>query len=333
MEPAENVIDMNDKILENIGARIDTAWRHVKESDANWVESSIDLMQALREGRERFKADQDFGKWLDDGHDHWNKNDRAALIGMAGDLALAREVLTQTDRRSYDRIWREVKDRFPHTRKPPKAKTEPKPDKPPRMRGLQLDPEVAKKIAEEVLDDGLSQEAVAAKYEVGTRKVVEKAVQYALGRRDGVKEVLDASEAEKFDEKGKLRIEEAIRISKERLLKNFHNQVEEEVRARVVKLEQWEKQENIKLREENRVLRSALMQKAPFTALEFKKLLMCVHPDNSASVDVRNEVLQLLNTHETRLVKPAEGVKIKSAKRRIGTIMDKINEAMGHGQV
>jgi len=41
-----------------------------------------------------------------------------------------------------------------------------------------------------------------------------------------------------------------------------------------------------------------------FTKPQFRKLLTCVHPDNTASVGVRNEMLDLLVNNERRLVKP-----------------------------
>lgn len=328
MKTAE-VIDMNDKILQNIGARIDAAYRRVRESDTSWVEGSLELMQALREGRDRFPADQAFGQWLKDGgHDHVSDHHRAALLGMSTDMDIAREVLAQTDRRSYRMIWDEVKGRFDSAAKPRRTTKQTSSDKPPRKSGLRLAPEVEKKVSKDVLDEGLSYTEAAAKNNAGGKTVVEKVVERELARRETITEMIGEAGAEHYNEKGKLRIEDAIKVTKANLAKNFNDKVEEEVRARIEKREQYERQENIKLREENRILRSALMQKAVFTPLEFKRLLMCVHPDNSASADVRNEMLSLLNKHETRLVKPTEGVKVKPSKRPVGSIFSKIDEAM-----
>src|SRR5262245_49547501 len=41
---------------------------------------------------------------------------------MASDLSLARDVLTKTDRRSYQHLWEEVRGRFTHVSKPTSRK-------------------------------------------------------------------------------------------------------------------------------------------------------------------------------------------------------------------
>jgi len=44
-------------------------------------------------------------------------------------------------------------------------------------------------------------------------------------------------------------------------------------------------------------------QQGVFTRTEFRQLQMCVHPDNSASVEVRNRLADILVKNEQRLVK------------------------------
>jgi hypothetical protein len=110
-------------VLERVGRRIDAAWQRVGKGEAEWVEGSLEAMQALAEARGRFPADQAFGVWLKvSNHNHWNENDRGALINMASDLVLARQVLASTERRSYQLIWKDAKSRFPNARKPRRTK-------------------------------------------------------------------------------------------------------------------------------------------------------------------------------------------------------------------
>lgn len=107
-----------------------------------------------------------------------------------------------------------------------------------------------------------------------------------------------------FSDKGKLRIEDAIRVHKDRLSKQFEQRVNEEVRSRIAAADDATRNQNKALRAENLYFAGLLGQRGVFSPTEFKKLLMCVHPDNPASEGVRNETLALLVKHEERLVKP-----------------------------
>jgi hypothetical protein len=64
-----------------------------------WIEATIDLAIVLRNARQRFDSDRAFGHWLlDNDLNRLSDNDRAALISMAADPELFREILTgQTD--------------------------------------------------------------------------------------------------------------------------------------------------------------------------------------------------------------------------------------------
>ena len=60
-----------------------------------------------------------------------------------------------------------------------------------------------------------------------------------------------------------------------------------------------------------------LNRKYPFSRLEFKKLMMVAHPDNSASKEMRDEVFTLINQRELILQPDVETeLADKAAKAR-----------------
>lgn len=294
--------------LERVGRRIDNAWRRIGAGEHEWIEGSLELAQALDEGRKLFQANQAFGQWLvENNHDHVNKDDRAALIGLASDLVLAREVLTQTDRRSYQHIWAEVKSRFLHVKKT---------DKP--MRGRPGEPRNAKTTkrakrhesrpaehhaaAAKCLDEGKSRVEVAAETGLSEHQV-QLTREREIGRREMLAELLDAAAAANFSDKGKLRIEDAIRIHKAYLDRQFEQRVNEEVRRRIDAADDATRKQAKELHLQNLNLQRIVGQRAVFTETQYRQMLMLCHPDNSASQELRGELLQILKENKIKLAK------------------------------
>jgi hypothetical protein len=90
----------------------------------DWVDGSIMLAEALREARDSHPADVSFSQWLKQNNCNvLNADDRAALINLAADPALARMVLEKTDQRSYQHIWRNNAIRFRQATKPQRSPT------------------------------------------------------------------------------------------------------------------------------------------------------------------------------------------------------------------
>ncbi len=297
---ASNVADLNTEALTRIGNRIDAAWRRVSASKDEWVEGSLELIQALGEARGRFTANQAFGAWLvDNHHDHVSHQDRAALLGMARDLTIARDVLTRTDRRSYRHIWEEVQSRFTHVGNTPRRRARSDGSRP--RRRSRVTPETSQQIAAAVLDQGMTQrQAVSAAAEQGSVQHAKIAVAYERGRREAMEQLLGAVPAQTFTDSGRLRIEDAVRVHKSRLDRAFEQKVNEEVRRRIAVADDEARRQNRELRAENTSLTIMLNQRGVFTERQYAKLMMCVHPDNSASVAVRNEIQALLSDANIR---------------------------------
>ena len=108
----DNVVQIPEP-MDRIGARIDAGFARARNGDREWIEGSLEAAQGLVEARNRFSDHIGFNRWLlDNGHDHVNKDDRAALINMGQNPRMMCIVLEETDRRSYQLIWLENKNRF-----------------------------------------------------------------------------------------------------------------------------------------------------------------------------------------------------------------------------
>jgi hypothetical protein len=116
---AVSVVSFGHNRLEFLKRRIIEAHIRIVKGGSEWVEGSLEIAAALREGRDAVPADISFNGWLKQNNlVYYNHNDRAALINLAADIELARTVLTETDKRSYQHIWAENKARFTHLSKP-----------------------------------------------------------------------------------------------------------------------------------------------------------------------------------------------------------------------
>lgn len=154
-----------------------------------------------------------------------------------------------------------------------------------------------------MLDEGKTREEAAQA--TGLRQnVVQLSMERELGRRETLNQLLDAAAAANFSEKGKLKIEDAIRIHKTRLDKQFDQRVNEEVRRRIDAADNATREQNKQLRLENINLQRIVGQNGVFTKTQFRQMQMLCHPDNSASPQLRAELSQILVENEIKIVKP-----------------------------
>lgn len=87
--------------------------RALHHSGADWAEASLQLAVALREARELMPTNISFSDWLkQEGLDFYNRTDRGALIGFAGNPVLARSILSTVASTSYQLIWHENRHHF-----------------------------------------------------------------------------------------------------------------------------------------------------------------------------------------------------------------------------
>jgi len=105
-----------------------------------------------------------------------------------------------------------------------------------------------------------------------------------------------------FTPKGKISIEKAIALHKKRLDRTFQQKVGEEVRREIDRADSAARQQLAQLRKENLQLSQIVRQSAVFTPDDYKTILACLHPDNSASQDKRARAFDLFKQKERRLV-------------------------------
>jgi hypothetical protein len=156
-------------------------------------------------------------------------------------------------------------------------------------------------------DEGLTSSQIAADVGVGQR-MVDRVKEVENARRDALKEMLGAVAAENFTDRGKLRIEDAIRIHKAHLDRQFEQRVNAEVRRRIDEADDAARKQNRVLRKENFDLQLIVGQRGVFTETQYRQMLMLCHPDNSASPGLRAALLQILVNNKKRLVKPDSNV-------------------------
>jgi len=105
--------------LERFKARIRAGWERTKTGRQGWIDGSLEIAAALRDARDNMPADIAFSTWLKQNDlAFFPKDDRAALIGLAENIELARDILMNTTSVSYRVIWQENKSRFRKAAKP-----------------------------------------------------------------------------------------------------------------------------------------------------------------------------------------------------------------------
>lgn len=124
--------DLDEERLTTVKSDLDAAWVKIQnglqllaEGRKLWIEGTLELINILNDARNRLGSDQAFGTWLSDngyGEDCIKRHNRSALLNMALDLDVTREVLEQTRRTSWQLIWREeIQPRLPSPRQPADA--------------------------------------------------------------------------------------------------------------------------------------------------------------------------------------------------------------------
>jgi hypothetical protein len=97
--------------LDTLAQRAKTAFDRSKASRTDWVASTFELADILREAKETLPSNQAFGVWLAKaGLETISKDDRSALIGISVHADDAREVFERcTDSWSWRLCWDEVR--------------------------------------------------------------------------------------------------------------------------------------------------------------------------------------------------------------------------------
>lgn len=114
-----SLVSLIDTKLDYIKQRIIAGHERANKGGVEWIEGTLEVAAAMLEGRTNKPADIGFSQWLKENSlNFYNKDERAALIGFASNIPLAREILTRSESRSYKALWMQNKSRFRQTEKP-----------------------------------------------------------------------------------------------------------------------------------------------------------------------------------------------------------------------
>jgi hypothetical protein len=158
-----------------------------------------------------------------------------------------------------------------------------------------------------VLDGNLTHERAGEETGAGSELLVRVAVAREEGRREARKEIetelATALNGANFTDKSKLKIDDAVRIHKTRLNKQFDQRVNEEVRRRIDAANDATRANNKRLHLENINLMRIVGERGVFTETQYRQMLMLCHPDSSAGPELKAALLQVLVDNKIKLIK------------------------------
>jgi len=307
--------------LDRAVQRAQTAMATYAKHQHGTLSAVLDYAKALQEGRNLHKSNKAFGRWVVENElnvgDPWNdaseRSKAMQLVSILGNLPKIDLTECPNTRPSNIMKWLRVEyseafePKDPRPERPRKNKAEPrKPEAAPET--PQTDAAYAKIVEWKTAGREIPGKKEFAKLIGISHMAVEKA--WDRWRQDQEREAdakakedaLLVTSEEKFSGKSKLTIADAIRIHTARLDKAFEQKVAVEVRRHIDAADDTTRKDNSRLRKENMQLTMLLQQKMLFTADEFKTIMRCLHPDNSASAEVRARAFDLFVKKEQRLI-------------------------------
>ena len=301
--------------------RLERAAKLIREGAALYGKGREQLMDGLMKicagaaaAREANQSDQAFGAWWD-AQDFrringkpFNEHERAAAVAMGSNPGRLHEILSQTSRISLLEIYRH-EWRFEDSSKPRRGRKS--------NRKLSEDTIQAKvrdwALARFAKGQSATRGEAMREFGIGEHPAqlgVAEAKAFWAGREAQAEKVAETTEEEnlaaakeKFSEKSKITLSEAIRIAKAKLHKSFEQTVNAEVRKRIATADDAVRKHLTEARKEIEFLRRNARSKGVFTKAEFRQLQMCCHPDTSASPETKAKLLQILVENEARLLK------------------------------
>jgi hypothetical protein len=94
-------------LLDQLAAEILTAQAVSKSARQQWIDAMIVQATAMMRARAEFPSNPAFSKWLLAKEIFYAKDIRTALVNIGRNIEIAKEVLQQTNRWSYDTLWRQ----------------------------------------------------------------------------------------------------------------------------------------------------------------------------------------------------------------------------------
>ena len=317
-----NIIKLPDP-LERIALKIEVALARKAKNEADWIEVVIELAIELAAARNAFPANQAFGEWFDSRFSiSIPKDERAILIKWGRDIEHTRTVLANTDSRSIQLIHQN-EQRLLSAKKTPLVAPLAQPQLPlesPSQPQQPSMPPPRHPAASTATRPAPKQSQAAVLKQLGREEAIRQGKTVPLLPLDTEtvnsihKQVRDAAAAvpdlagkakrtfEKILAAEMAKLVAELRLYQERAAIEMPGKIAEAVTQRVAtQFPDYEKRiANAREREEyyGKLVRAV---KVPLTEAEYTNLVMCCHPDNSASKERRDTALQVLNAKRFNL--------------------------------
>jgi hypothetical protein len=107
----------------------------------------------------------------------------------------------------------------------------------------------------------------------------------------------------KMPEAGRIRVEDATRLTKQRLEAEFDRKKHQWLREELAKADQAVRKHYADLRAEKTRLEFQLRSRGVFTKDEFNAILRCLHPDQHPSKEDRGEAFRLIHENKAKLLR------------------------------
>jgi hypothetical protein len=320
MADNDNIVKLPDP-LERRAVKIEAALTRRDKGKAEWVEGTIELAVELAGVRGEFPADQAFGEWLESRFPNARipKNERYILIKWGNDVERTRAILETTESGSIQLIhqneWRikpPVQPPLPFPPQQPKIAPVPPPQntspQPPPEPAPVVQRTVHKPSPAAVLKQFSREEAIRQGMEVPPLALNTETVNSIH------KQVRDlAGAVPNLAGKARRSFEKTLAAEMTKLLAEFNLlkektdvesavKIEQEVKRRLdVKYPEYEKRVTAAREREEYYGKLIKAVKIPLTDAEYNNIVMCCHPDNSASKERRDTALQVLNAKKLNL--------------------------------
>jgi hypothetical protein len=298
-ETIVNLPDADERAVLRAQKAIESYAKHVEQGQRAALAAIIEYGLALLEGRKLYPPNKDFKAWVTaNGLDRtppWNQREERHKAMQIAEISVVGTVPTTSPF-----------DGCPYTRpthimswyRKQQSKSAPGEA---RKRAPAIKLEKALQAIDDLKAEGkpVTRETVAERTgaSVGT-------AQRAIIAYEAMAKSPSPDPVEGLSESAKTKLERAILAHKQRLSRDFEAMVYAEVRKRIETANDFVRKELKSAQAQLAGMSKMLGSRGVFTKLEYKQLLMCVHPDQSASKEVKEHIFSIVKRSELVLVKP-----------------------------
>jgi hypothetical protein len=292
MNSEDNIVKM-PSVLARQAKRIQRCLARDIKIRAEWIENKLEMADALTTARAQFKDHAEFGKWLNAngfGENVLSHQDRAALIQFGSDLRLARSILEKAESWSVRVIHQnEWPPPFTNVGKTLRGR---KPKPAPKTESVQ-------DIVETLVREGrpVNRAIVGREFNVG-QHAVQLATARAKGKLEAEPLIDPASLSLTAQQKAGLSLKQQRKALEREFDERVRLKVLEENKDFLAQLEQIQQEASEKWKLYHDLVNE---HKPVFTEPEFMLILTCLHPDNSASKEKREQAFSAFNAMRLQL--------------------------------